>query len=111
MIWAVPPGIGPWITGDEITLPSSTTASWSCTEFTPYLLNICSVILPKAEPPAESKFRLVCQSTEVVDWVALADLMSLPRTCALSRTYLTRTPFTVPHDTVWMFGLLYCCAV
>ena len=61
VIWADPPGMAPWMTGKEITLPSSTTASSSCTEFTPYLLNICSVTLPKAAPPAELKFRLVCQ--------------------------------------------------
>ena len=99
------------MTGNEITLPSSTTASSSCTEFTPYLLNICSVIFPNAAPPAESKFRLVCQSTDVVDWVALADLMSLPRTWALSRTNLYVTPLREPHETVWMLGLLYCSAV
>ena len=75
------------------------------------MLFICSVSVPNAAPPAELKFRLVCQSTLDVFWVALADLMSLPSTFALSRTNLYLIPHREPHETVWTFGLLYCWAV
>ena len=76
-----------------------------------YLLFICSVSVPNAAAPAELKLRLVCQYTLDVFWVALADLMSLPSTVALSRTNLYATPPSEPHETVWMLGLLYCWAV
>ena len=65
------------------------------------------VSVPHALAPCGLKLTLTCQSTLVLDSPALADLMSLPSTTDVASAYLYGTPLIVPHETVWLFGLLY----
>src|SRR6266567_350183 len=105
VIWAWPPVMAAMMFGEEMILPSSTTASWANGEVglppLPYLSNIVVVRSPKAFAPSPLKLRLTCQSVEVVLSVAEALWTMVPNTVDLSSTYL-RSDIQL---TTWVFGL------
>ena len=94
------------IAGNEITLPSSTTARSSSGDWVlPYVSYICVVRLPNAVVPAGLKFRFTCQNVVPFCREALAFLIWLPSTWAWSRTNLPASYWPgiglmLPHDTI-----------
>src|SRR5262249_14673220 len=104
--------MAPLICGNEITLPSSTTARSSSPDWVlPYWLNIFVVRLPNAVVPAPLKFRFTCQKVLPCCREALAFLIWLPSTRDLSSANLYITPLSDPQDTIWRCGSFQTCGV